>query len=73
MAADKKGDASPAEGSASPERVADVGFGEAIIPPGALDPVYEAKAKVLNRAVRARRHPAPPGRVPPIQVAARSA
>lgn len=28
---------------------------EAILPAGTLDPVYEAKAKVLNRAVRASR------------------
>lgn len=33
-----------------------------IIPKGALDPVYEAKARVLNKAVRLFQHPA--GRVP---------
>jgi hypothetical protein len=37
--------------SASPERVDNLAGG-GIIPSGALDPVYEAKAKVLNQAVR---------------------
>ena len=67
----QKGDASPAVDSGSPERVTDPRADEAIIPAGALDPVYEAKAKVLNRAVCAQRHPASPARVPPIQVAVR--
>lgn len=66
----KKGDASPAEGSASPERVVvESRDDEAIIPHGALDPVYEAKAKLLNRAVRVRRHLASPGHDSPVQVA----
>jgi hypothetical protein len=38
---------------------------EAIIPKGALDPVYEAKARVLNRAVRA---PVNPHVLPPVNV-----
>ncbi|MBE3046922.1 hypothetical protein IMZ48_31215 [Candidatus Bathyarchaeota archaeon] len=74
MPPEKTGDASPAEGSASPtEHAVLIGLdeAEAIIPHGALDPVYEAKAKVINRAVRAR-PPGVPGRGPPIQVAARS-
>lgn len=66
MSADKKGDESPAEVSGTPERAVDYRADEAIIPRGALDPVYEAKAKVLNRAVRVRRLLASPDRVPPI-------
>lgn len=66
MTADKKGDESPAEVSGTPERALDPRADEAIIPHGALDPVYEAKARVLNRAVRVRRHLASPDGVPPI-------
>ena len=66
MPADKKGDESPAEISGTPERAVDPRADEAIIPHGALDPVYEAKAKVLNRAVRVWRHLASPDHIPPI-------
>ena len=71
MSSDQKTDTSPAEVLAS--TAADHRADEAIIPHGALDPVYEAKARVLNRAVRVRRRPAPPSGVPLIQEAAERA
>lgn len=59
--APRKGDTSPAEGSGSPGLTIDHRADEAIIPPDALDPIYEAKAKVLNRAVRGSRRFSSPG------------
>lgn len=41
--------------------MAGAGLDEAILPQGSIDPVYEAKARVLNRAVRsAADRPRPP-------------
>jgi hypothetical protein len=37
---------------------------DAIIPKGQIDPVYEAKARVLNHAVRAQYFPVPSVRAP---------
>ena len=64
MAPDK-GDASPTVDSGSPGPAIDHRADEAIIPHDALDPVYEAKAKVLNHAVRRSRRLEPPGEVSP--------
>jgi hypothetical protein len=38
------------------ERLDSIGVNDAgVIPPGTIDPVYEAKARVLNHAVRLKR------------------
>ena len=47
----KSGDDSPLR-DPDLSSVANASDDEAILPAGTLDPVYEAKAKVLNRAVR---------------------
>lgn len=49
----------PADVSPAPSEVALGANDVAIIPKGALDPVYEAKARVLNRAVRLALHVLP--------------
>lgn len=64
MAPDK-GDTTPTGDSGSPGPAIDHRADEAIIPHDALDPVYEAKANVLNHAVRGSRHLDSRGKVSP--------
>lgn len=68
--APRKGDTSPTVDSGSPGPAVDHRTDEAIIPHEALDPVYEAKAMILNRAVRGSRRLGFPGEVSPEPVVA---